>query len=76
MTKFTKDGALAMLQKISDDEPVFVLRAQDQAAVTAIQAWIIEAQMIGASKEKCEGAREDLQAFFDWQKTHHTKVPD
>jgi hypothetical protein len=40
MTNFNKAGAIAMLAKIPDDEPVFVLRAQDRAAVYAIESWI------------------------------------
>lgn len=74
--KFNKEGALAMLARMPDDEPVFVLRAQDRAATRAIEAWIEAASFLGANVEKLHGAEDHRQAFLRWQVDHTTKVPD
>lgn len=73
---YDKQAALAMIARMPDDEPVFVLRAQDAAAVHAIEAWVEEASALGASEEKTVGGEEHRDAFLVWQETHATKVPD
>lgn len=72
----TKREAIAMLEAMPDDEPVFVLRAQDRAAPHAIEGWVEEASALGASEEKIAGGEEHRLAFVEWAKTHRTKVPD
>lgn len=76
--KFNRDAATAMLAAIPEDEPIFVLRAQDKAASRAIRAWIDAAASLGADKDKVAGVRCTLFAFVEWQTANPTrvKVPD
>lgn len=75
---FDREQVLAMLARVPEDEPIFVLRAQDAAAVHALEAWIEEASRLEANVEKLEGAEEHRTAFVDWQGRHpnKVKVPD
>lgn len=67
-----------VLDKAPDDEPVFILRAQDRSAVDAVESWImfVETRAGGQRSSKTMGAREVVKAMRTWQKTHPTKAPD
>lgn len=73
------------LEKIPEDEPVFVLRAQDAYAPAAIIAWsaLVGAPLNGkpASDEsiiKSVTARQLAEEMRRWQEKHYlkTKIPD
>lgn len=58
---------------IPGEEPVFLLRAQDEAAVHALQAWIAEARRLGASDDILGKAEAHLARMESWKPK---KVPD
>ena len=45
------------LGKAADDEPVFILRAQDKCAPQHVREWANHAELRGASTEKVAEAR-------------------
>ena len=62
------------LDKAADDEPLFILRAQDLVAPEAIEAWCQLAETAGAPLEKVAHARLHAEAMRQWP--GHKKVPD
>jgi len=52
------------LKKIADDEPMFVLRAQDESAPTTILAWIMLNPQL--SDEKRKDAIECAEKMREW----------
>ena len=71
-----KADVLAMLEKIGEDEPVFLLRAQDKLAPEIVREWAYRALSEDAPVDKVRGARTIADAMEDWSITHHRKVPD
>lgn len=61
---------------IPDDEPVYLLRAQDSAAVAAILAHKLDAQEKGSPLAFLVGVDEAVRSFESWQRGHETKAPD
>lgn len=61
--------------KIPDDEPVFLLRGQDPAAVIAVRVYANAARMLGAHEV---GHFSDMQAtaMEEWQARVKQKTPD
>lgn len=59
--------------KIPENEPVFLLRAQDVAASLAVDAWAGLAARAGADPKIVQMAREQAQLMREWQLK---KVPD
>lgn len=73
----TRDDAIRYLQeKVGEDEPVFVLRAQDRCAQGAVRDWAKRATGIGAPEKKVESATDCAFSMGTWGQTHETKVPD
>lgn len=54
------------LQKAGDDEPIFVVRAQDSSAPAVVQAWLIANPHI--SEQKRKSAINTMQAMRQWPK--------
>jgi hypothetical protein len=71
-----KAQVLSMLDKIADDEPMFLLRAQDMLAPEIVREWAYRAQCEGSPIEKCDEARSCANAQEQWQIAHRRKVPD
>ena len=61
------------LQKVGPDEPIFVLRAQDELAASLVRLWAGRARAAGAPAEKVDEAYACADAMDAWP-TH--KVPD
>ena len=63
---------------IPEDEPVFLLRAQDAASVDTVQFWASRAESLGASPEIVKLAREHAIKMRVWQGRLQAgpKVPD
>jgi hypothetical protein len=74
----TRDEAIEYLKKIPADEPVFVLRGQDQAAPHAVLAWAKSADLMGAPSEKVKEAHDKGMDMAHWQyeNPNRVKVPD
>jgi hypothetical protein len=61
---------------IPDDEPVFLLRGQDQAAAGAVLAWAKIAESLGASADIVALARQHAEKMDDWHSEVRGKLPD
>lgn len=72
----TKKEGVTSFEKADDDEPVFVLRAQDKLAPEIVREWAYRAQCEGAPIAKCDDARRIADAMEQWQIAHRRKVPD
>lgn len=71
------------LQKAGDDEPIFVLRAQDKLAPGIVRLWaamVVREHMEGAPGELPEGKITEalkLALLMErWQRDRGSKVPD
>lgn len=65
------------LAKVDEDEPVFVLRAQDKLAPALVELWASLAFMHGCNGEKLSEANELAQRMRAWQhETDRAKWPD
>lgn len=64
------------LQKVGEDEPIFVLRAKDILAPSVINFWCDLAQEAGVPEEKIDEAQRCEDAMRAWVNRHGAKVPD
>lgn len=64
------------LGKIPVDEPVFLLRAQDQVAPEVVNFWADLAEMVEADGDIVQHARQQADRMREWQETHAFKIPD
>lgn len=62
--------------EVGDDEPFFILRAQDVLAPQVVELWALSATMIHANTPKISNARTIAASMRDWQLRHGSKVPD
>jgi len=72
----TKRTGIPCYDKAGQDEPLFVLRAQDTLAPEIIREWAYRAKALGTPDEKVEQARRDADAMEDWQIANAKKIPD
>jgi hypothetical protein len=61
------------LGKAADDEPVFVLRAQDCLSDEIVEKWALRARAMGVNTNKVNGAMADAEEMRGW---HTRKIPD
>ena len=63
---------------IADDEPVFLIRAKDLAAVPTVRAYAQFAERVGAKMNIIDSARAWAVKMECWQQEHQliVKVPD
>ncbi len=60
------------LSKAADDEPIFVLRAQDKTATEAVQAWIdVNIYSLGFSHPKILSAQQTITDMMAWKKRRY-----
>jgi hypothetical protein len=64
------------LAKAHDDEPVFVLRAQDKLAPMVIEFWAYLADKYGAPEQKIIEANELIAEMKSWRLVNRGKYPD
>lgn len=64
------------LLKAGDDEPIFVLRAQDRLAPHVVRHWAKLAEASGTPSAKVEEARALAELMTDWAMEHASKTPD
>lgn len=55
---------------IPDDEPVFLIRGQDMAAVGTVLRWACIAEGMGAEEDIVAAARKQARAMEQWQNKH------
>lgn len=74
--EMTARGA-GCLGKARDDEPVFVLRAQDRTMGTCLHIWIDEnVAFLGHNHPKIVEAKELLGKVQKWQAENGSRYPD
>lgn len=61
---------------IPEDEPVFLIRAQDKLAPDIVEVWATGAEEEGAAPNIVEAARGHAEAMREWQEEHGSKIPD
>lgn len=61
---------------IADDEPVFILRAQDVIAPETIIRYASLCSERGSPQAHVDAVMEVYDRFVRWQQEHSTKVPD
>jgi hypothetical protein len=64
------------MSTLREDEPFFILRAQDSFAPEVVELWAFTAKMRGSSQKKVEAARACAERMREWQKEHGSKIPD
>lgn len=81
MSDWTKNDN-PCLESAQDDEPLFVLRAQDELAPTLVREWAndLEAALDPGERDqvaaKVEEARRIASLMEDWQHANGAKLPD
>lgn len=76
LAKIERENAAAgkgCLGKAADDEPVFILRAQDMLAADLVASWAMQANLVGCSWDKVREAKLLAQAMREWPRR---KNPD
>lgn len=69
LAKIERENAAAgrgCLGKAADDEPVFILRAQDALAAELVELWAIRARAVGCPVDKVREAQDLAEAMFRW----------
>lgn len=65
------------LQKVADDEPIFVLRAKDSLAPEIVREWVKLARLCGKTPpEKLAEAEELAVKMEKWGEQHESRLPD
>jgi hypothetical protein len=62
--------------KFPKDEPIFVLRAQDGAALATLHEYYDACKELDCEQPHLDGIRAAIDRFSEWQQERGTKVPD
>lgn len=60
---------------IADDEPVFVVRAQDALAPALLEHYASMCEQAGSPERHVRGVVSAAEGFRVWQRTHRTQTP-
>lgn len=63
------------LDKVADDEPIFVLRAQDKSASHLVRQWAAS-NVATLAPERFQEAHDIADAMETWARSHKSKWPD
>jgi hypothetical protein len=61
---------------IPENEPVFLIRAQDITAPKVVRYWAVQAEREGAKKDIIRAAQKWASRMEKWQRDHMKKIPD
>lgn len=61
---------------IPEDEPVFIVRAQDKLLLKVLGFYLAKALEAGSPQEHLDKVIDTANMVREWQATHTTKVPD
>lgn len=72
------DKGEGCLGKADDDEPVWIMRAQDLLFLPTLTRWIQRAENLNVNPDKLREAHKTYMDAADWQDKHQdrVKVPD
>lgn len=73
MSTLANPGRFSALKNLDPDEPIFVLRAQDEHAADLVEKWAIWAKSTGCHIDKVNDAFRIAQDMREW---HKRKNPD
>lgn len=62
--------------KIPEDEPVFLLRGQDQFAPELLLLYASRLRLSNCDPKMARNVEDHAQSMITWQKTHGSKLPD
>ena len=62
----TKQNGVPCYEKAAQDEPLFVIRAQDRLSSVVVRHWARLAEMNGCPEDKVKDARECADAMERW----------
>jgi hypothetical protein len=78
--KFWIDGRQQIITRHNEvvprDEPLFLLRARDENAVTALAAYRERCAAAGCSFEQLEGIQERIREFIQFRETHPERMKE
>ena len=71
-------GGRGCLGKAHDDEPIFIIRAQDMFGPLVVEHWcdLVERTMGPDAGPKVHEARRLATAMRKWARENHRKIPD
>lgn len=75
-TKSEELSGSGCFSRAADDEPVFVLRAQDALAPDMVRTWAAQAAHAGCPERKVHEARMLADKMDRWAADNGSKVPD
>ena len=61
---------------IPQDEPVFLIRGQDEVGPEVLRCWATLAELAGADREIISKVMDHAEAMERWQIQHRRKIPD
>jgi len=64
------------IEGIPADEPIFILRAQDSAALTTLEDYRHNASTYGATHNFLLEVGDAIDRFSEWKVNNDTKTPD
>lgn len=67
---------MGCLGRARDDEPVFILRAQDRLAPLVVAQWAAMARLFGVGEAKVREVEALAEAMRGWGKENGSKLPD
>lgn len=73
---FAIAGTAGCFVKAKEDEPIFVLRAQDRTAPRAVREWAERAKGAGMADQRFTEAMDCALSMEEWGKHNRTKIPD
>lgn len=65
-----------VFHKIPDDEPVFLIRAQDLCSSFVLLSYAKKAEDLGAKDNIIDSVLRQADRMIEWQSTHKCKCPD
>ncbi len=61
---------------IPEDEPVFLIRGQDLAAVPVLRYYLMTAIKVGCKQDMVDAIYSHIKLMEEWQRTRARKTPD
>ena len=62
--------------KIPEDEPVFLVRAQDPSMISILETWIWRSRKLHVDDEMIKLVEDHKEKVIKWQKEKKIKIPD
>lgn len=70
----TKKDGIAILEKVEDDEPVFILRAKDPISPMVVELYALQATIYRVAPSRVDEIRQSAREMRTWHEQHREKV--